>query len=106
MYMYFAKLSHHKPSSWTLTLMKNLALFMLIYNWWMMTVFKTHYWIDIVGGITVAVVCSRLGEWVSYYVDVKVLGLRHEERYQCFFNPCPKCGWSNDKAARFIDTDE
>jgi len=67
-----------------------------------MTVTHTHYIIDYASGVAISGLIIFLSEKLSYYLDVKVRGLRANKRWQFFHSPCPRCGWSNRKPCRLI----
>jgi hypothetical protein len=45
-------------------------------------------------------------EWISYYSDVKLLGVPLYKRCYNYFKPCKCCGWSNHNVSKFIDKEE
>jgi hypothetical protein len=74
------------------------GIFTFINNWIMLTIMQGHFFIDLITGFCVSRTIFVLGEKVSYYFDVKPLGLPRQKRENYFFKPCPRCGWSNNHA--------
>ena len=72
-----------------------LTVWQWCYNWYVMSVCKTHYCIDYPPSVALAFLGIRWCEIVSYYIDVKIFGFRSETRANVWFKNCPKCGWSN-----------
>lgn len=77
-----------------------------IYSWVMMTVLRAHYFIDLVGGLAIGFLWAIFSECLSYWPDVKLLGLRKKDRDTLHFSPCPKCGWLNNRASNYVDDSE
>jgi len=50
---------------------------LIVVFWIFMTVTRTHYIIDLVTGIIVAHWAFIQGEWLSFFIDVKALGIPH-----------------------------
>jgi len=71
-----------------------------------MTLVRTHYIIDLVGGLIIASYVHYLAEKLSFYVDVKLTGVSGERRARNYFKPCKCCGWANKNVADFIDSEE
>lgn len=44
-----------------------------------------------------------IAEWISFFIDVKFLGVSGKERFHYFFKPCKRCGWSNVDATHFME---
>ena len=72
----------------------------------MLIIVRTHYWIDLITGLIVAHWAIMMGEWLSYSIDVKILGFAGKERNQHAYKPCKKCGYSNDDYTLGIDPKE
>ena len=51
------------------------GLFVLVFEWGMLTVSRAHYVIDMVCGLVSAAYILRQSERIAYYIDVKLLGL-------------------------------
>ena len=60
-----------------------------------MTLVRTHYIIDLVTGLIMAHYCFMMAEWVSYYIDVLIIGVPAKDRMNNYYSPCQCCGWSN-----------
>ena len=75
-FLEFGTMVYYKPNSKYCVFIRNLAMIMFFYNSLMMTLFKTHYWIDLMGGLAMGYISVRLGERASYLLDVKIIGLR------------------------------
>ena len=74
-------------------------LFKLPYIWLMMTWTRTHFVIDLSCGAAMAwVVLHFVEKYISYWFDIAVMGLKVQDRRLCFYEACPKCGWSNESA--------
>lgn len=74
----------------------------------MMIVFRTHYLIDLIAGLFIVLPISHVADKLSFYFDVKLLGLRKAERKKqiLLYQVCSRCGWSNPKASNLIDAQE
>jgi hypothetical protein len=75
-----------------------LGMFTFLNNWIMLTLMQGHFFIDLITGVCVGRTLYVFGEKISYYFDVKPLGLPRHKREAYFFKPCPECGWSNNLA--------
>lgn len=82
------------------------ALFILVNEWVMLMLVRTHYVIDMITGLFVAHLCIIWGEKLSYFFDRYIIGWDHKERKQCFHQTCNKCGWSNTPVHHYIDSKE
>ena len=61
-----------------------------------MTLVRTHYIIDMVTGLIFGHYFFMLAEWISYYVDVKLLGIISVvRRGRMAWTPCLRCGQHN-----------
>ena len=76
------------------------------YVYFMVTSLFTHYFIDCLSGIFIAILFSSLAEQLSWLPDVLVFGTRGEDRYMLRHKACPKCGWANARSLVFIGEDE
>jgi hypothetical protein len=45
-------------------------------------------------------------EWMSYWVDVRVLGVPYKKRYYHYFKPCKCCGWAHFNCSNYMDKEE
>ena len=75
--------------------------FKIPYIWVMMTWTRTHYMIDLAGGLCFVPIVAIAAEKVGYLIEVLVMGVPARERKLLFFRPCPKCGWSNSYGTYF-----
>lgn len=80
--------------------------FIMINQWTMMTLTRSHFAIDMWAGLFIAHYMFRHAERISYIFDVKVLGIPSKKRGRLFFKPCKCCGWSNKYAADFMTKEE
>jgi hypothetical protein len=51
-----------------------MILLILINEWIFLTLIRVHYIIDLVSGLFIAHSVVIIGEWLSYFLDVKLLG--------------------------------
>jgi hypothetical protein len=72
----------------------------------MMTLVRTHYIIDLVGGFLMANYVFYLAEKISFFLDVKIMGISGKKRGRNYFKPCHVCGWSNKNIMDYTDKDE
>ena len=73
-----------------------MCIFVLVNQWIMMTLTRAHYIIDLITGLIFGHYFFMLAEWVSYYVDVKVLGVVSlKRRGRMAWIPCKSCGQHN-----------
>ena len=72
------------------------CIFIGICLWIHLTVSRTHYIIDLVTGLAVAHWAHINAEWLTFYWDVRLIGLSRHQRKQYAHSVCHKCGWSND----------
>lgn len=80
--------------------------FKLAYIWWMMTINRTHFLIDLTAGAAVYGVLIRVSEKLVFIFDVRMKGLKAKDRGLIFYEPCPVCGWANETPLQHIDKDE
>jgi len=64
----------------------------------MMLLLRTHYFVDLVAGVIFAHYLLMVSEYLSYYVDVRLLRQRAEGRGRIFYKPCCNCGHPNAAA--------
>lgn len=86
--------------------MSYLAGFILVNQWVLMTFVRTHYIIDLITGAIMAHYCFMGAEWLSFFIDVKFLGVPGKDRFYNIYKPCKKCGWSNINASDYMDPEE
>ena len=53
------------------------GMFIVVNEWIMLMLLRTHYFIDLITGLAVALIIHRLDERLSYIPDVLVFGLPH-----------------------------
>jgi len=78
----------------------------LIGEWILLTVLRTHYIIDLVTGIIVAHYAFITGEWWSYIFDVLLMGFDKRKRNHYAHTPCKKCGWDNYQVEGLTNMEE
>lgn len=83
-----------------------ITTFIMINQWIMMTLVRTHYIIDLVAGFLIANYVFILAEKASFLTDVKIMGISGKKRGRNFFKPCFSCGWSNKNIMDFTDKSE
>jgi len=83
-------------SGWPKTSIFTIAI--MLNQWSLMTMTRTHYIIDMITGLFIAFHFHRISEVLCYFWDVKVFGIHAHHRQMFYYAPCPKCGWSNNKA--------
>ena len=82
------------------------GIFVMINEWLMLTVLRSHYVIDMICALIVARVTIKLGEKLTYYYDVRLMGLPIPKRESFFYKPCVLCGWNNDNAVLYCYKEE
>ena len=81
--------------------------FKLPYTWIMMTWTRTHFFIDLTCGAAMGwIVLHFVEKNLSYYLDICVMGLRAKDRHLLFYVACPICGWSNERAIKYLNENE
>ena len=75
-----------------------IGIFTFINNWLMLTIMQGHFFIDLITGFCVGRTIFVLGEKISYYFDVKPMGLPRHKRESFYYKPCAVCGWNNEPA--------
>lgn len=84
-----------------------ITISVIVADVWITLMFlRTHYIIDFTSGYVFARFVHRIGEKLSYYPDVKLLGYPREKRYAHNYDPCPKCGWGNEAVHLLSDPTE
>ena len=86
--------------------MAGIIIFCVVDVWIALTFLRTHYIIDFTSGYVFSRFVHRIGEKLSYYPDVKLLGYAREKRFTHHYDPCPKCGWGNDALDRLTVQNE
>ena len=64
---------------------------------------RTHYIIDLITGLLLGHLAMINAEWLSYIIDVKLLGWSAKKRNHKFHKTCLKCGWNNHNISLYID---
>lgn len=82
-------------------LLWKLQPFALLVNVVHMILVRAHYLIDMYAGFAVGVLWSILAEKLTFYPDVIGMGYRKSKRASLMYQACPKCGWSNERAANW-----
>ena len=89
---------------------KKLSLFtagVLINQWTMLYLVRTHYIIDLITGLLFAHYFFIQAEKISYLTDVIGMGIGNgKRRFRYFWQPCSHCGWATKGARDYIQTDE
>jgi len=83
-----------------------MTVFVLVNQWVLLMLLRTHYIIDLVTGLLLGHWAMMSAEWISYVIDVKLLGWSAKQRKLGYHNPCEKCGWANTKVELAIDSRE
>jgi hypothetical protein len=86
--------------------MSYVTTFILINQWIMLTLVRTHYVIDLVTGLVVAHYMFMMAEQIIFIADVKILGLPGHKRSRFWYKPCQCCGWSNKYAGDYMAKEE
>lgn len=82
------------------------GIFIGVNQWILLWFVRTHYIIDLVTGLLIAHWAAINAEWLSYFIDVKLLGWARQGRNQHAHVACEKCGWSNEKFSLMISEEE
>ena len=82
------------------------ALFVLVNQWILLMLVRTHYIIDLVSGFIIACWALMNSEWITYILDVKLVGWSADKRKPYAYNICTKCGWSNYRLEGCVSTHE
>ena len=88
------------------TTKSKIGLLFILNIWPLLIVSRTHYWIDLNTGLIVGHWACMMSEWISYPLDVKLMGFSSKDRNQHAYKPCEKCGYSNDDYSLGIHEDE
>ena len=86
--------------------MSYFTTFILINQWIMMMLVRTHYIIDMVTGLIMAHYVFMWSERIAFYVDAKFWRIPVKLRQRKFYKPCKHCGWSNKCAGDFMTLEE
>jgi len=78
----------------------------LVFQWIFLTIVRTHYVIDLIYGIIVALTLHRTGEILCYLLDYLVMKLQLKNRGSYWYKPCKKCGWCVDNADLLVSKQE
>ena len=88
------------------TMLGYMTTFVLINQWVLLMLLRTHYIIDLVTGLLLGHWAILHAEWISYIIDVKLLGWSASKRNLQFHKVCKKCGWANSDISFAIDKKE
>ena len=86
--------------------MSYFTLFILINQWMMMCLVRTHYIIDMITGLIVSHYVFMIAERLSFFIDAKFLRIEGSKRIRNYFKPCKHCGWGNKHAGDFMCKEE
>lgn len=86
--------------------MSYFIFFILVNQWLMLCLVRTHYIIDLVTGVIFANYMFQWAERVSYVQDVLILGIPSKHRMRKYFKPCKCCGWANLYAGDYCHSQE
>ena len=79
----------------------------IVFNEYLLLLFvRVHYVIDTITGFIIAFHLHRLAEYLCFFWDVKLMGYPAHRRQMYYFAPCPRCGWSNESAEKYVDQGE
>ena len=82
------------------------TVFIMLNQWLMMCLVRTHYIIDLVTGLIVAHYMYIWAEKLSWITDSLVMGIPSYKRPRLYWTPCKCCGWGYLHAADYMSTDE
>ena len=82
------------------------ATFVLINQWIMLCLVRTHYIIDLITGIVMSHYFFMLSERISFVFDVLAMRIPAKKRYRAYYKYCKGCGWSNHYAGDYITEEE
>lgn len=82
----FLLFKEYRTTKWTK--MSYFCIFTLINQWMMMCLIRNHYVIDMITGVIMANWFYNFAERLSFFVDVKLLGIPGEKRMRNFYKPC------------------
>lgn len=77
--------------------MSNLCIFIMLNQWVLMTLVRTHFIIDMIAGLFFAHYFHLHAEWLVYFIDCKIMRLRYKGRGRLTWQACQECGWCNKK---------
>lgn len=87
--------------------MSYFIVFILINQWCMLFLVRTHYIIDLITGAIMAHFMFMQAERISFISDVLLLGISGgKKRFRSFWKPCKHCGWASKCASDYITKDE
>jgi len=70
-----------------------LGLLIMTNQWLFLTFTRSHYVIDMITAVPVAMTCHRLGELLCFLCDVFFFRFNKPRRENWWFKPCGRCGW-------------
>ena len=89
------------------------GLFAGVNEWLLMTILRTHYFIDLLSGVLFAMFAVYIVEHFIYYIDYKVGRIREVEQnlhkvsnLYLFIKACHKCGWPQIFPSQFLHKEE
>jgi len=86
--------------------MSAVIIFVVVDVWITLTFLRTHYIIDFTSGYVYARFVHRVGEKLSYFFDVKMVGWPRQKRFSHNYDPCPRCGWGNPAVQQLSNNKE
>ena|ERR1035437_4588491 len=86
--------------------MSYVSFFVMANQWIMLMFVRTHYIIDLVGGFIISHYIYILSDKLSFFIDVKIMGLADKMRFYYHNKPCKACGWGNKYAGDFMFKEE
>ena len=75
--------------------MSYFTVFIMLNQWVMMTLVRTHYIIDLITGLIVSHYVFMLAERIAFFIDAKVFRIPPNKRPTSSTMPCNYCGWNN-----------
>ena len=95
------------PDRWLYRLYYKVWVYFRIPYIWMQMIFtRTHFVIDMTGGVAMAGVAILIAERLCYIFDVILQGRPAHKRMLLYYEPCPACGWANRHALKLLDCAE
>jgi hypothetical protein len=82
------------------------VMFILINEWLMLCLVRTHYIIDLITGVIVAQYVFQISEKICFVSDAVLLRIPAKKRFRKYYKPCKNCGWGNHCASDLLDKKE
>lgn len=82
------------------------GMLIIISEWLFLTITHTHYVIDMITAVVVAMTAHRCGEYIVYFSDVLILRFRKARRQPYWYIPCARCGWNVSDANMLVFENE